>query len=173
MPHFSFSRALVGNAARRLAGETDRLRRAAIRHQTHSDYRPSRELSEWLDEAHDASEHARADADPCAAPAYLTVLLATTVVAVCVYFVWIAPAFLADLTVEGAFVTWLYRPLLRRPREDCWPVAFELTGGPALVMALCILLTGLSFQLCAPQAKTIIEVWQHVARQNEQQGPPR
>ena len=90
----------------------------------------------------------------------LMVCLAATVVLICAYWICLAPALLAELLVEGSLVSWLCKPAFRSSEEGWLPIAVERTLVPALVIALTFAVSGACFQRIAPQAQTIVEVWQ-------------
>ena len=129
--------------------------------------------SELIDTISEASREAwRQQADPRALPAYLMLFLSITVILVCVYFVWMAPVLLADIVVEGSLVAWLFRPRFRSDESGAFGAAIEKTAIPALLLALAFAATGLGFQLCAPQATTVAEVWQHLVQQRNLAAAP-
>jgi hypothetical protein len=156
----------VRRAARRLLEDQDQIRRDALRLQFHRNDSELPDPNALLDNVSEAAREAgRQEVDPRAAPLFLMLLLSITVILVCVYYIWMAPVLLADVAVEGALVGWLYRPRFRASGSGWRQVAFEQTGVPAFLLALAFAATGVGFQLYAPQATTVAEVWQHVLQQ--------
>ncbi len=153
----------VARAARRVENWERQIRREAIRRQQHnSDVDP--ELGDWIDAAVDTVDDAQTDIDdPQAIPGAFMLLFAGTIVLVCAYFVWTAPAFLAELLVEGALVAWLYQPPARESPPHWFPIAVERTAAPALMMAFCAAFIGFGFQFYVPEATTLAEVLQYIA----------
>lgn len=152
----------IGRTARRIETWQTLIRRDANRRQRqNSEVDP--ELGDWVETALDSfnDTHPQCHNGKDVAATYV-MLLAGTIVLVCVYFVWTAPAFLAELLIEGGLVAWLYRPPQRPDSTFGWlTVAFERTAAPALMMAACVAAMGVALQLYVPQANTIAEVIKH------------
>jgi hypothetical protein len=157
---------LVGRAARKLTGQCHHLRHDALRRQYRKGEPAPPELADFLDQFSDGMQDSgREVRDPRAIPAFVALWLSITVVLICIYFVWMAPVLLAQLIAEGALITSLYRPLARGLDPHWLSVALEETGGPTVIMAACLALTGVCFQLHAPAATNIVDVWRSVAQQ--------
>jgi hypothetical protein len=154
----------AARAARHLS-LCNQVRRDALRRQYHSDDGELPDGSGLFDNMPDVSDDiGQALGDPRAIPAYLMLLMSVTIVVVCVYFIWMAPVLLAELVIEGSLAAWLYRPLLRGPQANWFSVALEQTGLAAVIVALCLTLTGIGFQLFAPRATNVVEVWREIAQ---------
>ena len=156
---------LAVRAARYLGDQCDRLRRDSSHRQYHSNDAELPDSSKLFDKLPDSSDDVgRALGDPRAVPAYLMLLMSVTIVVVCIYFIWMAPVLLGEMVVEGSLAAWLYRPLLHGPQANWFSVALEQTGLAAVLLALCLMLTGIGFQLYAPQATNVVEVCREMAR---------
>ncbi|MBI3865664.1 MAG: hypothetical protein HY290_27640 [Planctomycetia bacterium] len=144
----------------------EEVRRNAFRLQFHRNDAELPDATRIMENIADSAREAgNQDFDPRALQAYLLFMLSMTVILICVYFVWMAPVLLADVVVEGSLVAWLYRPAFRTPESGWLSAVVEKTAIPALVLALAFAATGLGFQLYAPQATTVAEVWQHALQQ--------
>jgi hypothetical protein len=77
------------------------------------------------------------------------------------YVVYIAPALLAEILVDGILVTGLYRKLKGIEQRYWLRAAVRRTLLPALIAAALFSLTGYALQRAAPKAKSIGEVWKH------------
>lgn len=160
---------LAIGTSRRLDSARREIQRASIRHQTHSDSGESKAFEDFVDGIREGARHQEAAAD--GAPAQITLLLALTVVLICIYYIWMAPILWGELIAEGALVAWIYRPVSRGPKANWLQVAFELTGMQAFLVAAIFTLAGLGFQLYAPRATTVVEVWQEMLDRNAVQQP--
>ena len=159
---------IVRRTARRLVNGQAEIRRDALRLQFRQNDAELPDPNAFFDNISEAADQAQQqDADPRALPVYLMLLLSLTVVLVCAYFIWMAPVLVADVAAEGALVGWLYRPRFRGFDDSWLPVALEQTGMPVLLLALAFTATGVGFQLYAPQATSVGEVWQHVLQQRK------
>lgn len=77
-----------------------------------------------------------------------------------VYVVYIAPALLAEVLVDGLLVTGLYRRV-KEPVSGNWLLgAVRRTLWPVLLTFACFLAAGFILQYLAPEARTLREVWQ-------------
>ena len=159
----------------RLEASRREVRRAAVGHQFRSDPADSPDFDDLLDRIREGMENANQQGQPTAypraLPLQLTLLLALTVALVCLYCIWMAPLLLAELVAEGALVAWLYRPT-SRGTAGWLPVALEQTGMPALVVAATFAGTGWVFQLYAPHAETVVEVWEQILDRRAVNGQP-
>ncbi len=97
-------------------------------------------------------------------PAFIIMMLSTTVILIGIYFIWMAPLIFAELIVEGALATWLYRPNARGPSANWFDVSLEQTGLPAILMTASLLAAGIGFQIYAPEAETVVDVMRHAAK---------
>ncbi|BCS33109.1 hypothetical protein TBR22_A23350 [Luteitalea sp. TBR-22] len=79
------------------------------------------------------------------------------------YVIWIAPALLAEVMLDAALVTTMYRRL--RPHDvQHWSVGvMRRTWLPALVVALCLSGAGYALQRVAPDARSIGGVLAHLS----------
>jgi hypothetical protein len=131
-----------------------------LRHQIHTDAQGDSWFDELVDGVTDGARECEFPRDPRAIPAIVTLFLAITVVLICIYFISVAPALLAELVAEGGLVAWLYRPKRFGPESRWLTVAIEQTGVAAVALAAAYLGCGIVFQLWAPDATSIVEVWQ-------------
>jgi hypothetical protein len=160
---------LAMRTARRLDSRRDVLRRQSLRHQWHSDEEDElKKFNDFLDDVGDGFRQSNEAGKCCTAlPAFLTLMLSATVILICIYFVWLAPVIFAELIVEGSLAMWLYRPNARGTSTNWFHISLEQTGLPAFLMAACLVTVGIGFQIYAPEAETIVDVFQHAARQHE------
>lgn len=149
-------------ATRRLNAHRDGLRRDSQRHQYFSEDNGRRELGDVFDEFFDRSSD-EFNRNPDSSGGFLIFLLAATVVLICVYFICVAPAFLAELIVEGACLSWLFQPRDRTGPNQWRAVALEQTALPALTMALCLMTIGIGLQMAAPGAETVVDACRKIA----------
>jgi len=80
------------------------------------------------------------------------------------YIIYIAPALLAEILVDGALVTGSYRRVKRIEQRHWLRAAVRRTLLPALVVALFFTIAGYALQKAIPEAHTMGEVWNHVWR---------
>ena len=160
--------ALLGMLAVRAARHLDKsyeVRRDSRRRQFHSDDSELPDADDFFDKLPDVSDDNGENLpEPGGVPAFLLLLMSATVVVACLYFVWMAPVLIAEIVVEGALVASLYRPHMRGANTNWFSVAVEQTGLSALLMAFCLALTGIGFQLSVPQATNVVDVWNELAR---------
>jgi hypothetical protein len=96
------------------------------------------------------------------------VLLAVAIVAVAalgaaLWILWIAPALLAEVLVDGLVMTALYRRL-RQPQPTWWLTgAVRRTWIPALVVALLLAVAGALLHRAVPEARSIGAAWKAVS----------
>jgi hypothetical protein len=155
---------MVFRATNRIYAHQERLFRESQRHQCFSTSTGRRDLGEVSTDCFAPLRNAQnGNQDPRAIAGILLFMLAATIVLICVYFVCVAPTFLAELIVEGACLAGLYRPRDRLAPFQWYPVALEQTVLPALAMAACFMVVGLSLQLSVPRAETVVDVWEHAA----------
>lgn len=81
----------------------------------------------------------------------------------CIYVVYAAPPLLAEVLLDGALVTGLYRRLKRGEQPHWIHGAVRRSWLPALLAALFFGVAGYAMQLLAPEAKSIGEVLQRLA----------
>lgn len=75
------------------------------------------------------------------------------------YVVYVAPALLAEILVDGVLVAGLYRKLKGIEQRHWLRAAVRKTILPALIAALLFSLAGYALQRAAPKARSIGEVW--------------
>lgn len=80
------------------------------------------------------------------------------------YIIYIAPALLAEILVDGALVAGLYRRVKRIEQRHWLRAAVRRTLLPALIVALFLTVAGYALQQAFPEAHTMGEVWNHVMR---------
>lgn len=80
------------------------------------------------------------------------------------YIIYIAPALLAELLVDGVLVAGLYRRVKGIERRHWLRAAVRQTLLPALLVALFLTVAGYTLQRAVPEAHTIGEIWNHLMR---------
>ena len=80
------------------------------------------------------------------------------------YIIYIAPALLAEILVDGALVAGLYRRVRRIEQRHWLHAAVRQTILPALLVALFFTVAGYALQKAIPDAHTMGEIWKHVMR---------
>ena len=78
------------------------------------------------------------------------------------YVVYVAPALLAEILVDGVLVAGLYRKLKGVEQRHWLRSAVRKTLLPALIAAALFSLGGYFLQRAAPKARSVGEVWKHV-----------
>ena len=78
------------------------------------------------------------------------------------YVVYVAPALLAEILVDGVLLAGLYRKLKGVEQRHWLRAAVRKTILPALIAALLFSLAGYALQKAAPKASSIGEVWKEV-----------
>lgn len=79
----------------------------------------------------------------------------------CAYVVVTAPAFFAEVLLDGALSYGLYRRLRHLDRRHWLEPAVRRTAGPVLVVVVFFVIAGLVMQSYAPEARSIGGVWLH------------
>ena len=80
------------------------------------------------------------------------------------YIIYIAPALLAEVLVDGALVTGLHRRVKAIDQRDWLRAAVRRTLIPALLVVLSFTIAGYALQRAIPGAHTMGQVWKHVMR---------
>lgn len=80
------------------------------------------------------------------------------------YIIYIAPALLAEILVDGVLVAGLYRRVKHIEQRHWLRAAVRRTLLPALLTALCFTVAGYALQKAVPEAYTLGEVWNHATR---------
>ena len=80
------------------------------------------------------------------------------------YIIYIAPALLAEVLVDGALVTGLHRRVKQIEHRDWLRAAVRQTLIPALLVVLSFTIAGYALQRAIPEAHTMGQVWKHVMR---------
>jgi hypothetical protein len=80
------------------------------------------------------------------------------------YVVYVAPALLAEILVDGVLVAGLYKKLKGVEQRHWLRAAVRKTILPALIAALLFSLAGYALQKAAPKARSIGEVWREVMK---------
>jgi Flp pilus assembly protein TadB len=155
---------LARRTARRLDARKDILRRYSLRRQSHSHDDDLRNVDDFLDDFNEGMRQADHGGEGSGFPAFIIVMLSATVILVCIYFIWMAPLIFAELIVEGALATWLYRPNARGASANWFSVSLEQTGLPAILMTVSLIAAGIGFQIYAPEAETVVDVFRHAAK---------
>ncbi len=77
------------------------------------------------------------------------------------YIIYIAPALLAEILVDGALVAGLYRRVKHIDQRHWLRAAVRQTLLPAFLVALCFTVAGYALQKAVPEANTLGQVWNH------------
>jgi hypothetical protein len=80
------------------------------------------------------------------------------------YIVYIAPALLAEILVDGVLLVGLYSRLKHIEQRHWLQAAVRRTLLPALLCAMCFALAGYAMQKAVPEAHSIGDVWKHIKR---------
>jgi hypothetical protein len=78
------------------------------------------------------------------------------------YIVYIAPALLAEILIDGALVAGLYRRVKRIEQRHWLNAAVRRTLVPVLLVALFFTVAGYALQRAVPEARTMGNVWHHI-----------
>jgi hypothetical protein len=78
------------------------------------------------------------------------------------YVIYIAPALLAEILVDGALIAGLYKRVKPIEERHWLRSAVRKTVVPALLVTLCFTVAGFSLQIAIPEAHTIGEAWKYV-----------
>lgn len=91
------------------------------------------------------------------------VVIASAFIAI-LYVVYVAPALLAEILVDGVLVAGLYKKLKGVEQRHWLRAAVRQTILPALIAALLFSFAGYALQKAAPKARSIGEVWREVMK---------
>ena len=80
------------------------------------------------------------------------------------YVVYIAPALLAEILIDGVLLVGLYRRVKQIEQRHWLRAAVRRTLLPALLCAMCFALAGYAMQKAVPDAHSIGDVWKHITR---------
>jgi len=80
------------------------------------------------------------------------------------YIVYIAPALLAEILIDGVLLVGLYRRVKQIEQRHWLQTAVRRTLLPALLCAMCFALAGYAMQKAVPEAHSIGDVWKHITR---------
>ena len=111
----------------------------------------------------DSSGWGDLDLDEGAFIAVAIVVIAGALIAI-FYVVYIAPALLAEILVDGVLVAGLYRELKGVEQRHWLRAAVRKTLLPALIAAALFSAAGYALQRVAPNARSVGEVWQHFTK---------
>lgn len=78
------------------------------------------------------------------------------------YVIYIAPALLAEILVDGALIAGLYKRVKPIQERHWLRSALRKTVVPAILVTLCFTVAGYSLQKAIPEAHTIGEAWKYV-----------
>jgi hypothetical protein len=78
------------------------------------------------------------------------------------YVIYIAPALLAEILVDGALVAGLYKRVKHVEQRHWLRAAIRQTLIPALLAALFVTVAGYALQRAVPEAHSMGEVWKHL-----------
>jgi hypothetical protein len=82
------------------------------------------------------------------------------VIALC-YIIYIAPALLAEILVDGALLAGLYNRVKTIEQRHWLRAAIRKTIVPVLIAAACFTAAGYFMQMAVPEARSIGQVWRH------------
>jgi hypothetical protein len=82
----------------------------------------------------------------------------------CFYVIYIAPALLAEILVDGVLVAGLYRRVRNIEQRHWLLAAVRRTLAPAILAAMFFAVAGWGLQKAVPEAQTIGQVWKHISR---------
>jgi len=80
------------------------------------------------------------------------------------YVIYIAPALLAEILVDGVLVTGLYKQLKKVEQRHWLRAAVRKTLLPAILATILFTVAGYAMQKAVPEAHSIGEVWKHIVR---------
>jgi hypothetical protein len=80
----------------------------------------------------------------------------------CFYVIYVAPALLADILVDGVLVAGLYRRVRKIEQRHWLLAAVRRTLAPAVLAAMFFAVAGWGLQKAVPEAHTIGQVWNHL-----------
>lgn len=80
------------------------------------------------------------------------------------YVIYIAPALLAEILVDGVLVTGLYKQLKKVEQRHWLRTAVRKTLLPAILATILFTVAGYAMQKAVPEAQSIGEVWRHITR---------
>jgi len=78
------------------------------------------------------------------------------------YIIYIAPALLAEILVDGVLVAGLYRRVKHIEQRHWLRAAVRRTFLPALLCATLFAVAGYAMQKAFPEAHSIGDVWKHI-----------
>ena len=81
-----------------------------------------------------------------------------------VYVVYIAPALLAEILLDGVLLAGLYERVKSIEHQHWLRSALRRTAVPAVVIVIFFAIAGFAMQRAAPEARSIGEVWKHITR---------
>jgi hypothetical protein len=98
------------------------------------------------------------DAWPIVAAIVIAIVVLFGAAAALFYVVYYAPLLLAEVALDAALVTGIYRRLRKQDARHWLESAIRHTWKPAAVMMVCLVLLGLAIQWADPSARTIGDV---------------
>jgi hypothetical protein len=98
------------------------------------------------------------EAWPIVAAIVIAVVVLLGAAAALFYVVYYAPLLLAEVALDAALVTGIYRRLRKQDARHWLESAIRHTWKPALVMLVCLVLLGIAIQWAEPSARTIGDV---------------
>ena len=98
------------------------------------------------------------DAWPVVVAIVVTALVLVGSVAAMLYVVYYAPVLLAEIALDAALVTGIYRRLRRQDARHWLKSAIGYTWKPAIVITVCLFVAGTVIQWAIPSARTIGDV---------------
>jgi hypothetical protein len=80
------------------------------------------------------------------------------------YVIYIAPALLAEILIDGVLLVGLYRRVKHIEQRHWLQAAVRRTLLPALLCTVCFAIAGYAMQKAVPEAHSIGDVWKHLTR---------
>lgn len=97
-------------------------------------------------------------------PVVLAAVLALGAVIAMLYVVYAAPALLAEVALDAALVTGIYRKVRKQDLRHWLYSAVRSTAIPAVIVAVCMAVAGAALQWAVPTALSIGDVFRDLAR---------
>jgi hypothetical protein len=78
------------------------------------------------------------------------------------YVIYVAPALLAELLLDGVLMVGLYKRIKHNDQRHWIRAALRRTVVPALIVAICFTIAGFAMHKAVPEAHSIVEVWKQI-----------
>ena len=94
----------------------------------------------------------------------LVVVALAAALIVVLYVVYIAPALLAEILLDGVLLAGLYKRVKTIEHRHWLRGALRRTAVPAIIVVVLFTIAGFAMQRVAPEAHSVGEVWKHITR---------